>query len=55
MKELDKLNQKVVANHNKTVQAQQEILRKVENEKNEIQMERQKQNLEAKKLAKLQN
>jgi hypothetical protein len=30
-------------------------LRKVENEKNEIQMERQKQNLEAKKLAKLQN
>jgi hypothetical protein len=38
--ELDKFNQKVTANYNKVVKAQQEALRAVENEKNEVLMER---------------
>ena len=40
VRELDKVNQVVTANHNAVVKAQQDTLRAVENEKNEILMER---------------
>ena len=54
LNELNKLNQKVMANHNKVSQYHDDTIKTVIDEKHEVEMERQKLSLETKKIQRYQ-